>query len=185
MNNYIKWIQETLNSLGYDPGIIDGENGPLTRKAILAFQKDHDLYVDGIVGENTHRCLMDRIKEKLLIPQTLRNFTADEFTCECGCCLDVVSELKYFAQALRDHFNWPLTISSGARCPTVNRYVGGVIDSCHLTGEAFDCFFAGHMNEEVMEQMADFAVRRGFGVIRYPNQLFCHFQIYPRNLISY
>ena len=41
------------------------------------------------------------------------------------------------------------------------------------------------MNEGTMQQMADFAVGKGFGVIRYPNQLFCHFQVYPRDSIFY
>jgi hypothetical protein len=41
------------------------------------------------------------------------------------------------------------------------------------------------MNETVMAQMADFAVSQGIGVIRYPNQLFCHFQIPLRNDFIY
>ncbi|WP_373484154.1 hypothetical protein [Acetobacterium sp.] len=38
---------------------------------------------------------------------------------------------------------------------------------------------------KVIEAMADFAVVQGFGVIRYPDQLFCHFQIPLRNSIAY
>lgn len=117
--------------------------------------------------------------------EPLKDFSPDEFACSCGCGLDVVGSLKDFAQTLRDAFDWPLTISSGARCPPVNRNAGGVPDSCHLTGEAFDGYFAGHMNAAVMEVMADFAVAQGVGVIRYPDELFCHFQIPQRNSIAY
>ena len=39
--------QRALSQLGYDPGKADGAGGPATRRAILAFQKDHDLAQDG------------------------------------------------------------------------------------------------------------------------------------------
>lgn len=190
MSAYVEWIQEQLQALGYDPGPVDGVNGEKTDAAIRLFQKENDLEVDGLVGENTHTALLWALNATL--PHTgtadqlqLKNFAADEFTCECGCGLDVCDRLKAFAQRLRDQFGWPLVISSGARCPTVNAAVGGVPDSCHLTGQAFDCYFPGHMNEAVMAQMADFAVSQGIGVIRYPNQLFCHFQIPLRNDFIY
>jgi peptidoglycan hydrolase-like protein with peptidoglycan-binding domain len=39
--------QRALSQLGYDAGKADGVGGPATRRAILAFQKDHDLAGDG------------------------------------------------------------------------------------------------------------------------------------------
>ena len=39
--------QRALSQLGYDAGKADGVGGPATRRAILAFQKDHDLTQDG------------------------------------------------------------------------------------------------------------------------------------------
>ena len=190
MSAYVEWIQESLQALGYEPGPVDGVNGEKTDAAIRLFQKENDLDVDGLVGENTHTALLMALNATL--PHSgaadqlqLKNFAADEFACECGCGLDVGNRLKIFAQNLRDFFGWPLTISSGARCPPVNREAGGVPDSCHLSGQAFDAYFAGHMNEEVMAQMADFAVSQGIGVIRYPNLLFCHFQIPLRNDFIY
>ena len=190
MSEYIKWIQETLKVVGYDPGPVDGVAGEKTDAAIRRFQSDQQLEVDGLVGENTHTALLMALNVSIPHPGDadqlqLKNFAADEFACECGCGLDVCDRLKVFAQNLRDFFGWPLTISSGGRCPPVNREAGGVADSCHLSGQAFDAYFAGHMNEEVMAQMADFAVSQGIGVIRYPNQLFCHFQIPLRNDFIY
>lgn len=180
----------TVASLGYDPGPVDGEVGDRTYAAILQFQKHHDLAVDGQVGKLTHSALLlERCMVELKLDQdgslVLKDFTKDEFTCECGCGLDICDRLKAFAQRLRDQFGWPLVISSGARCPTVNAAVGGVPDSCHFTGHAFDCYFPGHMNEEVINQMADYAISQEIGVIRYPNQLFCHFQIPLRNEVIY
>lgn len=41
-------------------------------------------------------------------------------------------------QPLRDEFREPLVINSGYRSPALNRAVGGVANSQHLTGEAAD-----------------------------------------------
>ncbi|MEY6432921.1 peptidoglycan-binding domain-containing protein [Thioalkalicoccus limnaeus] len=40
-------IQRELNRLGYNAGPVDGSMGPRTRAAIQAYQRDHDLRVDG------------------------------------------------------------------------------------------------------------------------------------------
>ncbi|MFH1092941.1 MAG: peptidoglycan-binding domain-containing protein [Candidatus Omnitrophota bacterium] len=46
-------IQRALTKAGFDLGTIDGKMGPKTKKAIQAFQKEHNLTVDGIVGSKT------------------------------------------------------------------------------------------------------------------------------------
>jgi len=43
----IETIQRFLQQLGYDPGPVDGIMGKKTRTAIQAFQRDHNLRVDG------------------------------------------------------------------------------------------------------------------------------------------
>ena len=48
-----KMIQTALKNAGYYNGAIDGKIGANTQKAIKAFQKDHDLKSDGIIGKNT------------------------------------------------------------------------------------------------------------------------------------
>jgi peptidoglycan hydrolase-like protein with peptidoglycan-binding domain len=42
-------VQEGLTSLGYDPGPTDGKPGPATKAAIEAYQRDHQMPVDGQV----------------------------------------------------------------------------------------------------------------------------------------
>ena len=54
---YMELIQEALVAAGYDPGPVDGIDGPLTRAAIAAFQADRGLEVDGMVGPLTHAAL--------------------------------------------------------------------------------------------------------------------------------
>lgn len=45
--------QRLLKEAGYYRGAIDGIPGPLTRQAILRFQRDQGLAVDGVVGPST------------------------------------------------------------------------------------------------------------------------------------
>jgi len=45
-------------------------------------------------------------------------------------------------EPLRIHVREPVIISSGYRCPELNRLVGGVPNSQHLTGEAADIYLS-------------------------------------------
>ena len=51
--NITKLLQEKLVSLGYNTNGIDGIFGIGTEKAVMSFQKNNGLVVDGIVGKNT------------------------------------------------------------------------------------------------------------------------------------
>lgn len=54
----IKWLQTALNVLGTTPPLeIDGEYGPMTKDAVLQFQKVHELVADGWAGDATHAAL--------------------------------------------------------------------------------------------------------------------------------
>lgn len=59
----IKQIQCLLEYLGYEPGAIDGANGPKTRDAVMAFQLAERLAVDGIAGANTQAKLLDAVAQ--------------------------------------------------------------------------------------------------------------------------
>lgn len=50
-------LQAALNALGYSCGEADGAFGTKTVKAVKAFQQDHGLTPDGIVGEHTWAAL--------------------------------------------------------------------------------------------------------------------------------
>ena len=56
--NITKLLQEKLVSLGYNTNGVDGIFGSGTEKAIIFFQKNNGLVVDGIVGKNTWRNLL-------------------------------------------------------------------------------------------------------------------------------
>lgn len=53
----VQRLQGDLTRLGYNPGGIDGDYGDKTEKAVMQFQKDHNLTVDGVVGPQTGRQL--------------------------------------------------------------------------------------------------------------------------------
>ena len=57
--NEVSGIQARLNNLGFDAGPIDGIDGPVTRGAVKAFQEEHGLAVDGIVGPQTQAKLKE------------------------------------------------------------------------------------------------------------------------------
>lgn len=58
-----KWgargIQYMLATLGYDPGIVDGQAGPKTSRAVRDFQTANDLAVDGKAGPKTRKVLFE------------------------------------------------------------------------------------------------------------------------------
>lgn len=63
----IRAVQRTLLDLGYELGSagpdkngVDGVFGTKTKKAVYAFQRDHRLKEDGVVGENTCEALNGR-----------------------------------------------------------------------------------------------------------------------------
>src|SRR5215213_3945805 len=49
----VRQLQQALKDLGFDPGAVDGQFGSRTEAAVKAFQGDHDIAVDGIVGDIT------------------------------------------------------------------------------------------------------------------------------------
>jgi hypothetical protein len=46
-------VQQRLTALGYSIGNADGVYGPTTAAAVRRFQRDHEIEVDGVVGDRT------------------------------------------------------------------------------------------------------------------------------------
>jgi putative chitinase len=53
----VKKLQTRLKERGFNPGAIDGDFGPATEAAVLAFQKSEGLLADGVAGPRTQRAL--------------------------------------------------------------------------------------------------------------------------------
>jgi len=72
-----------------------------------------------------------------------KNFTFDEFGCNCGTCsyadgYQIDRNLVLKLQAIRDALKEPIRITSGLRCFDRNQLSGGVETSFHLVGKAVD-----------------------------------------------
>lgn len=80
------------------------------------------------------------------------NFKSTEFDCHGqNCCSEtkVDDQLITYLQKIRDHFSKSVTISSGYRCETHNRSVGGATASRHAKGMAADIIVKGVAPAEV------------------------------------
>lgn len=54
-------VQRALKALGFDPGKIDGRDGPNTQDAVRKFQGHVTIKIDGIVGDQTRQALMTEL----------------------------------------------------------------------------------------------------------------------------
>ena len=56
---------------------------------------------------------------------------------------NMLNLIVYCLQPIRDYLNKPMIITSGFRCPQLNKLVGGVSNSQHLEGKAADFIIKG------------------------------------------
>ena len=61
-------VQDALTKLGYDPGKVDGKDGPNTQKAVREFQAAASIKIDGIVGPDTRQALVDELAKQSADP---------------------------------------------------------------------------------------------------------------------
>ena len=74
----------------------------------------------------------------------------------------IYANLKKLAETLeevRTLFGKPVHINSGYRCPALNKAVGGVRNSAHLTGYAADIRINGVPPKEVTRRIAESGIR--------------------------
>ena len=60
----LEGVQDALTKLGYEPGKVDGKDGPNTQNAVRAFQAHASIQIDGIVGPMTRQALVDELQAK-------------------------------------------------------------------------------------------------------------------------
>src|SRR6059036_453772 len=72
-------LQQKLKDLGFDPNGVDGNFGPGTRDAVIAFQQSKGLQADGIAGPATQRVLRV-LTRRVLTQQVLRVLTRRALT---------------------------------------------------------------------------------------------------------
>ena len=65
----VRWVQYNLVLCGYNIDV-DGEFGPLSYSALVAFQRTHGLVIDGKCGPDTRACMVKTIGAKKENPYT-------------------------------------------------------------------------------------------------------------------
>ena len=157
----IRQIQNLLDYLGYEPGVIDGAMGRNTQAAVRRFQADYGLTADGDPGAATQKMLIGAIAgtavkvekpESSDEPKTgtfwddIQFFSRTEFRCPCGRCggfpVEPQESMVRTVDEIRRRLGVPVSIvdsgGSGVRCAAHNAEVGGVSNSQHLFGLAAD-----------------------------------------------
>lgn len=83
-----------------------------------------------------------KLTEHFNLCEFTRSATADKLHIDNTIPEELIPNLKNLCEQvlepLREHFDTPVIISSGYRCPQLNKAVGGVPNSQHLKGEAAD-----------------------------------------------
>lgn len=115
------------------------------------------------------------------MPDLSPHFSKSELCCKCGCNLCLVSPRLVIAmEALRSLGPEPIVVHDGYRCAAHNAAVGGVKNSQHETGEAFDGVIQGLGLQEMYDraiQIPDFA---SGGIGLYPDGTpFIHCDVRP------
>lgn len=143
-----KELQTLLNK--YGAGLtVDGILGQKTAAAIKTVQKKLGLTADGIAGTKTWAKLRGS-SSGTASGGSSEHFAKSEFKCKCGgkyCnghpAGTTSAKLLNILEGLRSYYGKPITITSGQRCKTRNKQVGGVSNSKHLTGKAADFYIPG------------------------------------------
>ena len=83
-----------------------------------------------------------------------KNFDLNEFSCKCGCEMpqDVLVNVQKLAsqlQTLRNALGKPIDPSSGYRCESHNKAIGGAENSQHIYGMAADIKVKGTSPKKV------------------------------------
>ena len=172
----IRQTQCLLDYLGYDPGPIDGLDGANTRDAVKAFQAAESLTVDGVVGVQTEKVLLDAVANgRVYKPPDgatdktvsvaadgpswwadIRYFKRSEpyIACSCGKCggfpVEPAEKLMRLADAVREDAGKPMVPTSTVRCDAHNAEVGGVPTSRHKLGHAMDFLIPGMTANQIL-----------------------------------
>lgn len=93
------------------------------------------------------------------------HFTRKEFACKCGCGFAACDiELVEVLEKVRNHYHMPVIITSGCRCQSHNKNIGGKEKSYHLKGMAADFIVKGIPASEVQKWLLDeYSDRYGIG----------------------
>ncbi len=94
---------------------------------------------------------MELVKSNIAKRNKIDN-TPDSLSLQC-----MHNLINYCLQPIRDRLGKPMIITSGYRCPELNKKVGGVSTSQHTKGQAVDFY----VKDMTMQQVIDFIKKSG------------------------
>ena len=106
--------------------------------------------------------------------QLTKHFTEEEVNCNCGCRYVPPAHSLLRLEELREAWGKPIKLTSAARCRTHNAKVGGVPDSKHVLGEAYDILLPNNQRWPFIQ----LAMQLGWGGIGVANS-FIHIDLRP------
>lgn len=113
------------------------------------------------------------------------HFSRKEFACKCGCGFATVDvELVQVLEDVRSFTGAPIHISSGCRCRSHNRAVGGKpasdvsMGSKHMYGVAADVVMGVRLQRRVFAYL-DTKYPNKCGIGLYPERGFMHIDVRP------
>ena len=157
-----KQRQTYLKKIGLYTKKIDNIRGSGQKKAEKIFNtiflnKKEDTYT-----EETDKLLRIIYKSYVASPYMVdsdwkyfKNFKKSEYKCKCkgkycnGYPSEIAMRLVMEDQYLRNYFGTAVRLTSGVRCKTHNKNVGGVSKSRHMTGRASDKNINGRTASEI------------------------------------
>ncbi len=153
-----KELQRLLNKHGAKL-TVDGVLGRKTAAAIKTVQKKLGLTADGCAGQKTWAKLRgsssgsSSSSGSTASGGSSAHFKKSEFKCSCGgryCngypAGNTSAKLLNILEKIRAYYGKPIQITSGQRCKTRNKQVGGASGSAHTKGKAADIYIAGVTN---------------------------------------
>jgi uncharacterized protein YcbK (DUF882 family) len=104
----------------------------------------------------------------MMMSKVSKHFDRKEFRCQCGeCVCDAVDvKLLEVVEAVRCHFDLPLTITSANRCRSHNIAVGGKPKSYHRLSKAADIQVKG-ISPDAVASYLDTKYPDKYGLGRY------------------
>jgi len=99
------------------------------------------------------------LSKNFTVAELIKSNTASRLGIDNTPSADVLNNLQVLAfkvlQPVRDHFDAPITVSSGYRSPKLNKAVKGSKTSQHVTGQAADIEIYNVPNEELFNWIKD------------------------------
>jgi len=126
-------LQRKLQQSGYYEGEVDGLFGPITERAVINFQKDNNLIIDGIVG-----------------PQTLSHLPGGELLSRMSYPRNEIVALArvIYGEARGESFQGKVAVAAVVLNRVASdKFPDNIIDVILETGQ-FSCIMDGQVNQE-------------------------------------